>query len=392
MSWKGTSIMEQKRCFIDEFNRRKLSISELCEDFGISRPTAHKAIKRFNENGYSGLKERSRAPHNIPHKTSTDITNQLLKVRLKHKYWGAGKILGWLALHYPNKKFPAPSTVNDILKRNGFILEKRRRRKNSSTKPFLRPKEPNDVWATDYKGEFRTKNGVYVYPLTITDQYSRFLIDVKGHNTISLVKSKECFTRAFNKYGLPFMILSDNGTPFGAGQSLARLTRLNAWWISLGITPVRIQPGHPEQNGKHERMHKELKKYTTKPPAYNMQGQQRKFNSFIEEYNIERPHDGIKGKTPDSLYRPSTREMPGKTPLSQYPYNFEVRRVSKNSGIKWKDKWVGVSTVLAGQDIGFEEVDDGFWNVFYYHIKIGYFDERKLRIRDFKGRDKRNNV
>ena len=392
MSWSVKTMLEQKRNFIKEYLRRKLSISELSEDFGISRVTAHKTIKRFMCYGYEGLKAQSRAPHTIPHKTKERIVGKILSVKKSHKYWGAGKILGWLLDRNSGINFPSKSTTSEILNRHGFVQKRRKRYRNGSSKPILQPKAPNEVWSVDYKGEFRLGNGDYVYPLTITDQYSRYLLDIRGHHAISLEKTKESFKYVFRERGLPQMILSDNGPPFGAGNSIGRLTRLNAWWIQIGIRPVFIQPGHPEQNGKHERMHRELKLYTTKPPAYNHQGQQRKFNSFREEYNHERPHEGIENRTPASLYRNSIFQFPERILPPEYPDNYEIRKVSDNSGIKWKDQWVSVSTVLVGENIGFEEVDDGLWNVYYYHMKLGYFHERKLQIKDFRGRFKRSKL
>jgi hypothetical protein len=246
------------------------------------------------------------------------------------------------------------------------------------------------LWCADYKGQFKTGNGIYCYPLTITDTYSRYILCCQSLTGTRLKDAKAVFTRIFKEYGLPQRMRTDNGTPF-ASYSLARLSRLSAWWVRLGVIPEFIEPGKPQQNGKHERMHRTLKDETTKPPARNLQAQQRKFNRFVTEFNQLRPHEALDMATPGSLYQPSGREMPNKIPPLEYPDRFVTRRVSGNGGMRWHHQWVCVSMACAGEYVGLEEIDNGVWNVFFGPLKLGRFHERLLRIEDDYGRLKRHN-
>ena len=245
--------------------------------------------------------------------------------------------------------------------------------------------EPNGIWTADFKGQFKTRDGAYCYPLTLVDGYSRYLLACQGLRSTAIVLARPIFRRAFEAYGLPRIIRSDNGVPF-ATTALGRLSLLSVWWIRLGIYPELIQPAHPEQNGRHERMHRTLKAEATKPPSGNLQAQQTRFNRFRAEYNDERPHEALDQETPGSVYQPSRREFPRTLAPLEYPGHFEVRRVSRNSGIRWKKHWVCVTHTLAGEYVGLEEVDDGCWDVYFGPLKLGRLDERILRIEDHKGR------
>jgi transposase InsO family protein len=250
---------------------------------------------------------------------------------------------------------------------------------------------PNDVWSADFKGHFKTGNGRYCYPLTVTDNFSRYLLACQALNSTAVDEAKPVFTRLFHAYGLPKRIRTDNGVPF-ATTTLARLSRLSAWWVRLGVLPEFIEPGKPQQNGRHERMHRTLKAETTRPPAYSLAPQQRKFNAFVEEFNNERPHEALDQDTPASWYEPSSREMPTKLKPFVYPDRFEVRYVSGNGGIRWNNEWVNVSTVCIGEYVGLEEIDNGIWTVYFGPLKLGRLDERFMRIEDQYGRLKRHNV
>jgi hypothetical protein len=249
---------------------------------------------------------------------------------------------------------------------------------------------PNDLWCADFKGEFKTGDGIYCYPLTVTDDHSRYLLGCQGLLSTKVVEAKPVFTRLFKEYGLPKRIRTDNGVPF-ATNTLARLSKLSAWWVRLGILPELIEPGKPQQNGRHERMHRTLKAETTRPPAGSCRAQQRKFNGFREEFNQERPHEALDMQTPASCYAPSPREMPNRLPPLEYPDRYEVRYVSANGGIRWKNHaWVNVSTVCIGEYVGLEEIDDGVWDVYFGPLRLGRLHDRLMRIEDAYGRLRRH--
>jgi hypothetical protein len=283
--------------------------------------------------------------------------------------------------------------VCDILNRHGMVPKKRKRRRiGHPGKPTSLILAPNDLWSADFKGQFKTGNGRYCYPLTVTDNFSRYLLGCQALNSTSLHEAKPVFTQMFKEYGLPLRIRTDNGVPF-ATNTLARLSRLSAWWVRLGVMPEFIEPGKPQQNGRHERMHRTLKDETTRPAAGSLPAQQRKFNVFRDEFNNERPHEALDQQTPASCYQPSTREMPTKLRPFEYPDRFEVRYVSANGGIRWKKHaWVNVSTVCIGEYVGLEEIDNGLWNVYFGPLKLGRLNERHMRIEDQYGRLKRKTV
>jgi hypothetical protein len=247
---------------------------------------------------------------------------------------------------------------------------------------------PNDCWSADFKGQFRTGDGIYCDPLTVTDNYSRYLLGCQALAGTTHDASKAVFTRLFKEFGLPRRIRTDNGVPF-ASPTLARLSRLSVWWIKLGVMPELIEPGKPQQNARHERMHRTLKAETTKPPASTGRAQQRRFDDFRHEFNDQRPHEALDMRTPAQLYCASNRTMPDKLLQPEYPDRFEVRYVSANGGIRWRKQWVNVSGALVGEHVGLEEIDDGQWDVFFGPLKLGRLHERLLRIEDHLGRIKR---
>jgi len=285
MTWKETTQMEQKIEFINEYKSGNYSITELCKQFEISRPTAYKYIKRFEKEGLGGLKEKSRIHKDHPHKIAKEIEDKIIKHRKKHPRWGGEKI--WKLLHkeFNKKRIPSISTVNRVLKRNGLIVVKKRRRRVKPVYPIFDPQSCNEVWSADFKGKFRMGNKKYCHPLTIADSYSRFVFAAKGMYGEKFKPTKLEFRRVFREFGMPNQIHTDNGTPFGAVQAIKRLTRLSVWFMELGIEPVYSDPASPQQNGRHERMHRDLKGEATRPPGYNLRTQQRKLNNFMNEYN-----------------------------------------------------------------------------------------------------------
>jgi len=339
-----------------------------------------------------GLDERSRKPRASPNQTDQEIVTALLESRRRHPSWGAKKLLALLHKGHPGWELPGRSTVCDILSRHGMVPKQRQRRRiGHPGKPTRSILAPNDLWCADYKGQFKTGNGIYCYPLTVTDGYSRYLLSCQALDSTAVAGAKPVFTRLFKEYGLPTRIRTDNGVPF-ATTTLARLSALSAWWLRLGVMPELIEPGKPQQNGSHERMHRTLKDETTRPPAGNLSAQQRKFNHFRDEFNNERPHEALDQQTPASQYQPSPREMPNKIPPLEYPNRFEVRYVSANGGISWNKYFVCVSSVCIGEHIGFEEIDNGIWNVYFGPLKLGRFDERHMRIEDQYGKLKRQRL
>lgn len=386
MPWDQTSAMDQKRLFIADYLSRSFAIVELCERYGVSRPTAYKWIGRFLDRGYSGLDELPRRPNRCPHRTADALVEVILDLRRKHPSWGAKKLLKILHGRRPNTVWPARSTVSDILKRHGMVEKKRRRTfPGHPGKPTTAMERPNDIWCADYKGEFKTKDGIYCYPLTVTDGCSRYLLECKGLHSTALTLARPVFVKIFQRYGLPQIIRTDNGAPF-ATTAIGRLSRLSIWWIRLGIFPELIEPGRPQQNGRHERMHRTLKGETTRPPAATLRGQQIRFNRFREEFNNVRPHEALDQETPASCYRPSRRPYPSRIPQVEYPAHFEKRLVSRNGGFRWKTERVPLTHSLEKQYVGLEEVDDGRWDVYFSHVRLGQLDERTFTIKDALGR------
>jgi transposase InsO family protein len=378
--------MHQKTLFIADHLRGSQSMSELCTAYGISRKTGYKWIERFLRRGAQGLEDRPRRPRLMPRATDAHVRQGILELRRRHPTWGAKKLLAVLARRHPDWKLPGRSVTCDLLKRHGLVKQRRMRRViGHPGKPTSVILHPNQVWCADFKGQFRMGNGRYCYPLTVTDGYSRYLLGCKGLADTSVLGAKPVFQRLFEEYGLPQFIRSDNGVPF-ATNTLARLSKLSAWWVRLGVMPQLIEPGHPQQNGRHERMHRTLKAEATRPPAAAMRSQQVKFDRFRQEFNHVRPHEALEQRTPSELYQPSLRVMPSRLPPLEYPDRYEVRLVSANGGIRWNSQWVNLSTTCMGQYVGLEEIDDGIWNVYFGALRLGRLLERTMKIEDAYGR------
>ncbi len=386
MPWSETSPMDERVRFVADCQRRFFTFSELCERFGVSRKTGYKWLKRYEKEGPAGLLDRSRRPQSCPHQTAARLVEALLQARRRHPTWGPKKLIPILARKHPGWEWPALSTCSAVIKRHGLIQQRRRRRHPGHPgRPTTPMTEPNEIWTADFKGEFKTRDGIYCYPLTVADGYSRYLLACQGLRSTKIRLAKPVFRRLFEEYGLPRIIRTDNGVPF-ATTALGRLSTLSVWWIRLGIFPELIEPASPQQNGSHERMHKTLKAETTRPPRGNLRAQQAKFNMFRKEFNEERPHEALGQETPASRYRRSPRTLPRKLPPIEYPGHFEIRLVSKNCGIRWKTHRVCVTHTLAGEYVGLEEVGDGVWDVYFGPVRLGRMDERTLRIEDHKGR------
>ena len=380
MPWYERSPMDQRMQFVTEFDSGLFTMTELAEHYGISRTTGYKWVERHDAEGVLGLADRSRRPHHSPQATDSRLIEALVALRKRHPRWGAKKLLGILTRRRPDADWPARSTVCDRLKAAGLVAARRRVPRPGVPVPQPRAAitTANEVWTTDFKGEFRTGDTRYCYPFTLRDGYSRFVLRCDALLCHTEGVTRPCFERAFTAYGLPERIRSDNGPPF-ASVGLGRLSRLAVWWIRLGIVPERIDPGHPEQNGSHEQFHRVLKADTARPPADNAAAQQHRFRRFCAEYNHERPHEALDDDVPATRYRPSPRPLPSRLPPLEYPGHVEIRRVSTTGAVSWRHT-LFVSEALAGEHIAFEEVDDGIWTVRFATVVLGRFDERQHRI------------
>jgi transposase InsO family protein len=380
MPWKETTPVAERMEFLVDYRRELFTVSFLAERHGVSRKTLYKWIERFEAEGVVGLQDQPRRACCHPNQTSEEVESAITAFRRKHPYWGPKKIVHVLSTRDEETSWPARSTVAAILKRHGLVKARRRRRPvGHPGHPTTVAREPNELWATDFKGEFLMGDGIYCYPLTLTDLCSRYLVGCKGLLSTKTDGVKKSFERLFREYGLPRAIRSDNGVPF-ASTGLGRLSRLSVWWIKLGIRPELTQPAHPEQNGSHERMHRTLKQATTRPPAGDLVRQQKRFDEFRLEFNTERPHEAIGMKRPAELYSPSARPFPSVLPRIEYPGHFEVRRVSRNGGIRWRHGWLNVSHPLIDEYVGLEEVDDKIWDLYFGSMLLGRFDEREKKL------------
>jgi transposase InsO family protein len=366
--------------FLVDYRTGLFTVSFLAERHGVSRKTLYKWIERFEAEGVAGLEDQARRACCHPNQTSEEVESAIAAFRRKHPDWGPKKIVHVLSTRDEETNWPARSTVAAILKRHGLVKARRRRRPvGHPGHPTTVARAPNELWATDFKGEFLMGDGIHCYPLTLTDLCSRYLVGCKGLLSTKTDGVKKGFERLFREYGLPQAIRSDNGVPF-ASTGLGRLSRLSVWWIKLGIRPELTQPAHPEQNGSHESMYRTLKQATTRPPAGDLVRQQKRFDAFRLEFNTERPHEAIGMKRPAELYRPSPRLFPSVLPEIEYPGHFEVRRVSRNGGIRWRRGWLNVSHPLIDEYVGLEEVDDGIWDLYFGSMLLGRFDEREGKL------------
>jgi putative transposase len=380
MPWRERSPMDERVQFISDYQRHLFSVTELCDRFGISRKTGYKWIARYAAAGTAGLTERSSRPHQSPQSTAAAVGKAIVALRKRYPTWGGKKILAVLREREPTWALPAVSTANDILKRAGLVTARRRRRPLGHGGYHATPVTvPNHVWTADFKGQFRTGDAQLCYPLTICDAYSRYVLRCDALAAPTTADTLIRFRWAFAEYGLPQRIRTDNGEPFAAA-SLGRLSRVSVWWIRLGVTPELIAPASPHQNGAHERMHRTLKAETTRPPARTRVGQQHRFRAFRRRYNAERPHEALRQQPPARLYTASPRPLPTTLEPLVYPGHWEIRRVHQPGVMSWHSRNIVVSTVLIGDEIGLEPIDDGEWDLHFGPIRLGRFDERTRRI------------
>jgi putative transposase len=354
-------------------------MAALCREFGISRPTGYKFFNRYKDLGLEGLLDRTRRPYRHANRLPFQVERTIVTVRQEHPTWGAVKIREKLIREFPMVPTPAKSTVHAVLDRHGLIEKRKRRRYKAEGTPLSYTSSPNGLWCADFKGEFMLGNRKYCYPLTVTDYSSRFLLACEGLESTQSTFAFAVFERVFKEYGLPQAIRTDNGIPFASPNALFGLSRLSVWWLRLGINLERIKPGHPQQNGRHERLHLTLKKEATKPPSYNFLQQQRRFDGFIGVYNSERPHQALNGRYPAELYTPSARVYRAPDP-PQYPLHDRTVRITQCGRICLGKRKINLSIVFAGQFVGIREVDDKIWLVSFLDFDLGYFDEAAARV------------
>jgi len=385
MPWEGVTVSEQRENFIRDYVDGHYSRTELAERFNISRKTAHKWIKRFKAEGLPGLEEHSRRPHSCPWQTDKRIVEDLVAMRKAKPSRGPKKLLAKLKKRHRYFELPALSTVAHILDRQGLVRATRRHRRAHPGCAKKVASGPNDIWAADYKGQFRLKNGQYCFPLTVSDLYSRYLLGCEAHPAVSMEQTIAYFMHLFRTYGLPNRIRTDNGVPF-ASCALGRLSKLQVVFIKRGVYPELIEPGKPQQNGIHERMHRTLKQEATIPPGSSLRAQQRKFDSFREEFNTDRPHEALGMVEPATIYRSSPREMPEEIGTYDYPEHYLVRRVSRAGTIRVFHNQVFVTQTLNEEYVGLEEVDDGIYDLYFCFYQFGRYELRTNKIQDIISR------
>jgi putative transposase len=351
----------------------------LCREFEISRKTGYKIYRRYRDCGLEGLTDRSRRPYRQANQLPFQVETRIVQLKKDHPSWGAPKIREKLRRLNLGISTPAISTVHAVLDRHGLVARRRRRRYKAEGTPLSRPHEPNALWCADFKGEFMLADKRYCYPLTITDFASRYLLACEALESTRENTAFTVFEQAFKDFGLPSAIRTDNGVPFASPQAIFGLSRLSVWWLRLGIDLERIQPGQPQQNGRHERMHLTLKKEATKPAARNFLQQQARFDTFLDGFNRERPHQALDMRYPAELYVPSARPYRGLEDLD-YPFHDLTVIVTRCGRICLGNRKINLSAVFAGQKVGIKEVSDQIWLVSFMHYDLGFFDHESCRI------------
>jgi len=376
MPWKVSNPMNERMKFVIRHEQGE-KMTDLCREFGISRKTGYKFLKRFKVFGPAGLFDEARRPIIKARKTPKSIENLIVEFKMQYQTWGARKLIAGLKQKYPGVKFPVHSTVSAILKRYDLVKKRKRYKKPPRYNGSLTTaKQPNDVWCADFKGQFRMGNFNYCYPLTISDEYSRYLISCEGLENTRTIGARGVFEVAFKRYGLPKVIRTDNGAPF-ATRGVGGLSKLSVWWRRLGIKVERIEPGHPEQNGRHERMHLTLKQEATRPAGYNLLNQQEKLDKFVEEYNNVRPHEALEMQSPAKVYRMSNRRYPVLLPELDYSLHDFVRRV-KSCGklaLTGKNRDFYFGRALTGEKVGIREMEERRWLISFMDVDLGHYDE-----------------
>jgi transposase InsO family protein len=372
--------MEIRKALIEELNREQLSVAEVSRRYQVSRKTAYKWMERYQHQGEAGLADQSRAPHHQPQAIIQQVREQIVAVKRSHATWGPKKIKAYLSNNHSNYDWPATSTIGELLNREGLIsVRRKRRRVPPHGSPLAHADDCNKVWTADFKGWFPTADGERCDPLTMQDAFSRFALRIVAVERTNTVHTSEVFYAAFRENGLPDAIRTDNGPPF-ASPAPGGLSRLSMRFIRLGIRHERIEPGCPQQNGRHERMHLTLLQDTASPPARDVHQQQKRFQDFLQIYNFERPHEALNNATPGSLYVPSTRLMPSRIPPIVYPDDWHTRRIQNKGDLRFGGQRTFLSEVLAGEDVGLMAVDEDLYEIYWCTVFLGWFDSRSCHF------------
>jgi transposase InsO family protein len=380
MPWKDATIMDERIRFVARLLEGE-AMASLCREFGISRKTGYKIFDRYKDCGLEGLTDRIRRPYRYGNQLPLQVETAIVTLKREKPHWGARKIREKLVRRFSSEvRVPAKSTIHAVLDRHGLVQRRRRGHPRPQGTALSLGQHPNDLWCTDFKGEFRLGNKSYCYPLTVTDHASRYLLLCEALESTREDLALTAFERLFQERGLPGAIRSDNGVPFASPNALFNLSKLSVWWLRLGISLERIRPGHPQQNGRHERMHLTLKREATRPPGLNSLQQQAKFDDFLEEFNQQRPHEALDMKCPAEVYAPSPRPYNG-LPEPSYPFHDTTINVTCCGRICLHRKKINLSTVFAGQAVGLKEVEDDTWLVSFMDYDLGYIDleERTLQ-------------
>ena len=382
MPWKETGVMDLRSQFVVAFASGLFSMTQLCKDFEISRPTGYLWVSRNVNDEPTEMLNLSRAPHTCPHRTPSDVVDAIIESRRKHPLWGPKKLITILRRDNPkvSDRLPAVSTAGDILKAAGLVANRRRRPR--SEHPGSAPvvaNEPNDEWFIDFKGEFKLGNAVMCYPLTVTDACTRAVLCCDALTSTEHAGTQARLQQLFERVGMPKAMRSDNGCPF-CSPAIGGISKLSLWWTKLGIFHDRSRPASPQDNGQHERMHRDLKAETTRPPGNDIPKQQERFDAFRHQFNHIRPHEALEMATPASLWQPSLITMPVKLPGPEYPGHMEVRTVGKNGYFKFAGQATFLSQVLSHEQIALEEIEEHIWSIRFYDRLIARFDLRNRKI------------
>lgn len=371
MPWRKTDVLEQRRLFIARWLMEEESFSELCDEFGIPRKTGYKWRKRYMEQGYKGLEDMSRRPKKFRDQTPNEVLCEILRIKKWKEHWGGRKIRDYLKGQRSFDSLPHSRTIERYLKKCGYVTPRAVTwRGTYASEDLIEPNEVNDVWTADFKGWWRTKNNRRCEPLTVMDRYSRALLNLSAHESATFEATRERFSAVFNEFGLPRIIRMDNGSPFAAIRAMHRLSRFGVWLLKLGILPNRMDPASPNQNGRHERFHRDIKRELQGDPAEDRETEQKRFDVWREEFNFLRPHEALNGDTPMQHYKKSPRRFVENTAF-EYPADFSLRKVSDNGGFYWKNTNVQFTYSMAGEYIGIEDTGDEDLKVWFYDWCLG---------------------
>ena len=392
MPWRESSPMSERFEFIKACLDRTEHIVKICDRFGISEKTGQKWLKRFKEGSFAALENRSHAPRNHKGRISPEVKRRLIALKKKYPLYGPETLKAWLDLHEPREdglRWPAPSSIGDLLRREGLVRKKRRRNvpietaQGEHSTEKSKPLHPNDVWTADFKGEFKLNQGKgeYCFPLTVLDLKTHYLFSCRALGSVAVDPVKSVFEELFREYGLPKVMRTDNGLPFAQPNAFGKLGKLSYWWVRLGIRPELITPGKPQENGAHERFHRTLKAAATTPSEKNFRAQQKRFDSYMHEYNVDRPHASLERRPPAQLYEKSPRAYPQKLPAIIYPDIADVRLIDSSGNFKWKNNNHFLSKNLAGEYIGLLENEADLITLSYGVLELGVLDPQLNRFR-----------